>query len=243
MKMLLTLLTSTLFFALSVQAQQQGAVTLYGPGPEAQARIEGIQDLAQLVTSPQVSATTWWPGAVLTSPVAAQEARAQQQHILRQLGLWQQQAKMPLAATLGSVEAQLASLTVVGRLWVNLDPDVVRTQPHANVRLQGEYQLYLTPRPDTVTVLGAIASPGKQPWQPGASVGDYFKNRTFLPGADSSLVTVISPSGAQYATPIALWNARHREAEPGSLIWVGLADDEPGLNEQIVRLLAQREAK
>lgn len=243
MKMLLTLLTGTLLLATSTLAAKDSVVTIYGPQSGQQIRLEHVQTLAQLVTSPEVSANAWWPGALITTTAASQKAKAQQQHILQQLNTWQQQAKGPLAATLRSVKAQLASFTVVGRLSVNLDPDVVRTQPQANVRLQGEYQLYLTTRPDTVTLLGAIDSPGEQRWLPATSVRDYFKGQLFLAGADTSHVTVISPSGEQNVAPIALWNDLHREAEPGSVIWVGFAEDERGLNEQIIRLLAQREAK
>jgi SLBB-domain like (DUF1017). len=243
MKMQFKLLIGSLLLATAAHADAQSRVTLYGSETGQPVSIEGLQDLAQLVTSPQVNSKTWWPGAVIATAPATQKAKTQQQRVLNQLTLWQQQAKAPLAATLRSVREQLAGMTVVGRQFVELDPDVVRTQAHANVRLQGEYQLYLTPRPNTVTLLGAIAMPGEQRWQPGTSVGDYFKEQTFLAGAETSSVTVISPNGKHYVAPIALWNARHREAEPGSLIWVGLAADERGLNEQIIRLLTQREAK
>ncbi|MGL4723792.1 MAG: capsule biosynthesis GfcC D2 domain-containing protein [Scandinavium sp.] len=243
MKMLLTLLTGTLLLATSAHAAKESVVTINGPQSGQQIRSENVQTLAQLVTSPEVSANAWWPGTIITTPAESQKAKAQQQQVLRQLSVWEQQAKAPLAATLRSVQAQLASITVAGRLRVNLDPDVVRTQPDADVRLQGEYQLYLTTRPDTVTLLGAIDSPGEQRWRPATSVSDYFNGHVFLAGADTSHVTVISPSGEPDVAPIAQWNDLHREAEPGSVIWVGFAEDEQGLNEQIIRLLAQREAK
>ena len=243
MTMRLTLLTGTFLLATFAHAAEQSAVTVYGPDAEQQIKVEGAQDLALLVTSPKLSAQLWWPGAIIATAPATQEAKAQQRSVLHQLALWEKQAKAPLAATLRSVREQLARIAVVGRQFVDLDPDVVRTQAHANVRLKGEYQLYLTPRPNTITLLGAIDSPGELLWQPGISVRDYFKGQRFLAGADSSNVTVISPSGQHYSAPIAQWNARHREAEPGSLIWIGFADDARGLNEKIVRLLAQREAK
>lgn len=243
MKKLLTLLTGTLLLATFAHAANDSVVTINGPQSGQQIRVENVQTLAQLVTSPEVSANAWWPGAIITTSAASLKAKAQQQYVLRQLSVWEEQAKAPLAATLRSVKAQLASVTVVGRLRVNLDPDVVRTQPHANVSLQGEYQFYLTPRPDSVTLLGAIDSPGEQRWLPATSVRDYFKGHVFLAGAETSHVTVISPSGEHNVAPIALWNDLHREAEPGSVIWVGFAEDERGLNEQIIRLLAQREAK
>ncbi|HDS9357728.1 TPA: capsule biosynthesis GfcC family protein [Enterobacter chengduensis] len=216
---------------------------LYGPDAEQPIAIEGKRRLAELVTSPEVSANAWWPGAILTTDRANREANAQRQCVLGDLARWEQQADAPLATTLRSVREQLARIAVVGRLFVELDPDAVRTRPEANGRLQGHYQLYLTPRSDAVTLLGAVDLPGTQPWQPGASVSDYLKGRAFLAGANTRSVTIISPAGKETVAPVALWNARHREAEPGSLIWVGLADDDRGLNAQIIRLLAQREIK
>jgi SLBB-domain like (DUF1017). len=243
MKMRLTLPIGILLFAACASAAEQNVVMLYGPGDERPIAIEGKQRLAELVTSPEVSASAWWPGAILTTERANREANAQRLRVLGELSRRERHADAPLAATLRSVREQLARIAVVGRLFVELDPDAVRTRPEANGRLQGQYRLYLTPRPDAVTLLGAIDLPGTQPWQPGASVGDYLKGRAFLAGANTRSVTIISPAGKESVAPVARWNARHREAEPGSLIWVGLADDDRGLNAQIIRLLAQREIK
>ncbi|WP_395300169.1 capsule biosynthesis GfcC D2 domain-containing protein [Enterobacter sp. ECC-175] len=243
MNMRFTLPIGILLFATCAGAAEQNVVMLYGPDAERPIAIEGKRRLAELVTSPEVSASAWWPGAILTTDRANREANALRQRVLGDLARWELRADAPLAATLRSVREQLARRAVVGRLFVELDPDAVRTQPEANLRLQGQYRLYLTPRPDAVTLLGAVDLPGPQPWRPGASVRDYLKGRAFLAGANSHSVTVISPSGKSATVPIAFWNARHREAEPGSLIWVGLAEDDRGLNAQIIRLLAQRENK
>ncbi len=66
-----------------------------------------------------------------------------------------------------------------------------------------------------------------------------------LAGADRNNVTVIDPDGSTVVAPVAYWNARHIEAEPGAVLWVGfdpraVPDDFTGLNEQIVALLTRR---
>jgi len=93
--------------------------------------------------------------------------------------------------------------------------------------------------------MGAVATPGKRAWRPGASIRDYLQGQPRLAGADRNNVTVIDPDGSTVVAPVAYWNARHIEAEPGAVLWVGfdpraVPDDFTGLNEQIVALLTRR---
>lgn len=111
--------------------------------------------------------------------------------------------------------------------------------------LEGRYDLWVSPAPRTVTLMGAVATPGKLAWRPGASIRDYLQGQLRLAGADRNNVTVIDPDGSTVVAPVAYWNARHIEAEPGAVLWVGfdpraVPDDFTGLNEQIVALLTRR---
>jgi len=76
-------------------------------------------------------------------------------------------------------------------------------------------------------------------------VTEYLGETALLSGADRSYAWVIYPDGRVQKAPVAYWNARHIEAEPGAVLWVGfdpraVPDDFTGLNEQIVALLTRR---
>lgn len=229
-------------YLLSLPAFCASVVAVHQPG-KTTLQIHA-DTLSQLVTQPQL-AHAWWNGAVIATPVATQRTQQEQQQVLAALSAWQRRADGRQADAIRVVTAQIRSLRIAGRQFVSLDPDVVRTRDRGDRPLAGRYDLWLSPEPHTVTLMGAVAAPGKLAWRPGASIDDYLQGQQRLAGADKNNVTVIDPDGSTVIAPVAYWNARHTEAEPGAVLWVGFApravpDDFSGLNEHIVALLTRR---
>ncbi|EHN8899177.1 capsule biosynthesis GfcC family protein [Enterobacter hormaechei] len=225
-----------------MSASCASVVTVHQPGKTWSA--EPADTLSRLVTQPQLN-NVWWQGAVIATPSATRRAQQTQQQVLASLSAWQIRADDERIATIRAVAAQIRSLRIVGRQFVSLDPDAVRTDARGDRSLEGRYDLWLSPAPRTVTLMGAVATPGKLAWRPGASIRDYLQGQLRLAGADRNHVTVIDPDGSTVVAPVAHWNARHIEAEPGAVLWVGfdpraVPDDFTDLNEQIVALLTRR---
>lgn len=221
-------------------AQADSQVTVHG---QTSLRIDHAQNLSQLVTNPALQ--TWWPGTVITSRDATVVAQQQQKQLLADLRAWQAGSGESLAATIGSVIHQLSALQITGRLFTSLDPDWVRLRPEANRTLLGSYDLYTVAPPTQVLVLGALSNPGKESWQPGRTVRDYLAAHDRLSGGERSIATVIAPSGATQQVPIAYWNQRHIEVEPGSVIWLGFTSwslpwGQADLNARMLSVLTHR---
>lgn len=245
MNKILFLLLSMTLGLLSSRVWSHSQVTVYLPNRDETVQINDAGSLAQLVTHPVLMNNVWWPTAVIATRPATEQALRDRQRVRQNLSAWEHKTDGELAATLRHINQQLQNLQVTGRQFVRLDPDVVRTQATANRRLAGEYRLYSSSRPDSVTLLGAVSRSGNVVWRPGTSVAEYLRDNNRLAGADLNHVVIISPDGRTELAPVAYWNRRHVEAEPGSILWVGFADQIlPSafreLNQQIVSLLARR---
>ena len=206
-------------------------------------QIDDAQDLSQLLTNPALR--SWWPGTVIAERGATAVAQQQQQQLLADLRAWQADSGESLAATIGAVIHQLNDVKVTGRQFTSLDPDEVRLRPQANRTLQGSYDLYTLAQPTQVLVLGALSNPGKESWQPGREVRDYLDGHERLSGAERSFATVIAPSGSTQQVPIAYWNHRHVEVEPGTIIWLGFTSwslpwGQSDLNTRMLSVLTHR---
>ncbi len=206
-------------------------------------QIDHAQNLAQLVTHPALH--TWWPGTVIAERGATAVVQQQQKQLLEEMRIWQADSGESLAATIGAVIHQLSAVQVTGRQFTPLDPDWVRLRAEANRTLQGNYDLYTLPQPTQVLVLGALEHPGKESWQPGRTVRDYLATHDHLSGAERSFATVIAPSGQTQQVPIAYWNQRHVEVQPGSIIWLGFTSwslpwGKADLNTRMLSVLTHR---
>ena len=245
----ITTLFAGIVASLSLQALADGQVTIYTPGQSTATVMEHVKDLEQLVTNPAVQGNTWWPGTVISEKQATRTAVQQQREVVARLQSWHDALRedndAESAAIVERVRQQLATLKVTGRQQVNLDPDWVRIRPQANLRLEGEYQLYTQAKPTSVRVMGAVDHAGSTPWVPGRTVAEYLATHTHQSGAERDTAWLISPAGEVSEVPVAYWNRRHIEPEAGSIIFVGfsswalpahLAD----LNQQITSVLTHR---
>ena len=218
-------------------------VTVHDVPGKTSFQIDDVQDLNQLLTNPALH--SWWPGTVIAERGATTVALQQQKQLLLDLRTWQASSDASLAASIDAVIDQLSAVKTIGRQFTSLDPDVVRLRPQDNRTLQGSYDLYTQTQPTQILVLGALSNPGKQSWQPGRSVRDYLSAHDGLSGAERNFATVITPSGNTQQVPIAYWNHRHVEVEPGSIIWLGFSSwslpwGQSDLNERMLSVLTHR---
>ncbi|MFZ1873007.1 MAG: capsule biosynthesis GfcC D2 domain-containing protein [Chania sp.] len=248
MKKINLLLGALLCFALN-SASANSRVTVFYPD-KASVTLTNVPTLENLVVdNPALQGKIWWPGAAIAEQSATRFEQQKQQQLLARLkalsALLRQEGDTSLAATVDAVHIQLAELNVIGRLFVPLDPDMIRLDPVLDRRLQGEYQLYIAPEPKSVKLLGAVSSHGKHDFLPGKDVSDYLTGLQPLEGAEHDTAWIITPQGEVQPVPIAYWNRRHNEMTPGSLLFLGFAvsalpDDFKDINEQIISLLTHR---
>lgn len=225
-------------------AWSAGRVKVYTPDNAQPKTLTNAEHLLDLVGQPRL-ANSWWPGAVISERQASVEAEQKQRALLARLTGLAEQEDGDDAAAINSVRQQIQALKVTGRQRINLDPDKVRVAENGNPTLEGEYSLWLPAQPTTVTVMGLISSPGKQPFTPGRDVASYLDEQSLLSGADNSYAWVLYPDGRTQKAPVAYWNKRHIEPMPGSVIFVGFADHfwtkaYDGLNADILHTLMQR---
>ncbi|WP_437614423.1 capsule biosynthesis GfcC family protein [Erwinia sp. V71] len=230
---------------LPLLALADSLVTVHYPGQSSTAVVSHAANLEQLVTSPALQGKTWWPGTVIADTMATAVAQQQYQQLMARLQAFRADSSGDKAATISYVIQQLTAVKVTGRQITSLDPDWVRLHPEDNRLLSGAYDVYTLAKPDTVTLFGALSGSGKVSWQPGASVRDYLEEHERLSGAERSIAVVIAPSGEVTQAPVAYWNHRHIEVEPGSTIYLGFSSwSLPGewedLNQQIISVLTHR---
>ncbi len=241
----ITFLLAGLSLLSTAGAQATAQVIVHAPHNGGQAELSQIADLAQLVTLPPLQVNTDWRRTFIAERGASAVAQQHYQQTLGELRAWRADSSGDRAAAIDEVIRQLSAIRVTGRQFISLDPDWIRLHPADNRRLEGSYDLWLQTPSDSVLLLGALSGAGKVSWQPGKSVRDYLEGHSLLSGAERNFVTVIAPSGATQQVPVAYWNHRHVEVEPGSLIWLGFSSwSLPGayedLNDRLLSVLTHR---
>lgn len=241
---------TTLFLAgicscLSISANADSQVSVYSPGKKEISIVSHAANLSQLVASPALQGKTWWPGTVISDKLATAVAEQQYQQLMARLKGYAAQSSGEKAAAINNVIQQLSAIKVTGRLPANLDPDWLRMRPELNRRLEGEYSVYTLPKPNSVILFGAITGSGKVSWQPGGDTRDYLDGHHRLDGAERNIAVVIAPSGDVTEAPVAYWNHRYVEVEPGSIIYIGFSSWSlpaayKDLNQQIISVLTHR---
>lgn len=241
----ITLLLAGISLFISLDACAAGQVTVHAPRDTASVQVNQVENLAQLVTQPALMPQTDWRRAVIAEHGATALAQQQYQQTLATLRAWRADSSGDQAAAIDAVIQQFRNMKVTGRQFITLDPDRIRLHPADNRRLEGLYDLYLTQPSDQILLLGAIAGAGSETWQPGRSVRDYLNDHPRLDGAERNFAVLIAPDGTTQDVPIAYWNHRHVEPEPGSIIFVGFSSWRlPGafddLNNRLVSVLTHR---
>lgn len=173
---------------------------------------------------------------------------------LERLALQEPQAK--------SVIKQLESFDYQARYFVELDQNAVMSQADKNPLLvskkpasqgdsaksteQQHFELYLTNRPTTAYVVGAVKQTQTLPLVEHAQLDNYLTRLPkgqLLDIADNSTAFVIQPDGQVNEISYAYWNSKPAYFAPGAIIFIAfdsLPSEFSTLNQDIVELLRHK---
>lgn len=161
-----------------------------------------------------------------------------------------------------SVIKQLESFDYQARYFVELDQNAVMSQADKNPLLvskkpasqgvsvksteQQHFELYLTARPTSVNVVGAVKQAHTLPLVEHAQLDNYLTRLPkgqLLDIADNSTAFVIQPDGQVNEISYAYWNSKPAYFAPGAIIFIAfdsLPSEFSTLNQDIVELLRHK---
>lgn len=138
---------------------------------------------------------------------------------------------------------ELRSSTALGRITVQVDPEILASRPELDIPLQAGDRLFIPKRPATVTVAGEVLSPASLLFDPEKDAEDYLREAGGLTRfADDDRIFLIHPDGS--AEPLDQPRARHGRVAvtPGAMLVVP-RDAEPleilPLAQSITTILSQ----
>lgn len=225
----------------------QAAVTVSGevryPGTVASVAEARLLDV---ITAAQPDAEGYWLGAAwLHQPLRERQARLKA-GVLFDLDTLQHAALNAGHADRARIAAQLyqqvQALPVTGRQVTVLDPVAVEVGFAPNPLVSDGDRLLYPPRPDSVSVLGAVAAGCSVRFRPLQLARDYLSACPPLVPTDD--VWLIQPDGHVTRLGIAAWNRTDgAPPAPGSTLLVPLRSDDldpptPELNQQLAEFLA-----
>ena len=115
----------------------------------------------------------------------------------------------------------LAAVEAPGRVVIESDPAVLRTQPGKDTVLEPGDHIYMPKRPNFVVVAGDVLNPGALQFEPGKGVEDYVDESGGLQNtADNDRVFVVYPNGVAEPVNISRWAFSSIQVPPGSTIVV-----------------------
>ncbi len=115
----------------------------------------------------------------------------------------------------------LATVEAPGRVVIETDPAVLRTQPGKDTVLEPGDHISMPKRPNFVIVVGDVLNPGALQFEPGKGVEDYVDESGGLQNtADDDRVFVVYPNGVAEPVNISRWAFSSVQVPPGSTIVV-----------------------
>lgn len=112
------------------------------------------------------------------------------------------------------------------RVPVAVDAALQHRFPERNVRLAPGDVLFVPARPTTVTVIGAVRSPGQFAFATGSMADNYVEEAGgWLPGARKKRSAVYLPDGTLRELSMNFWNYEPTAVPPGSIIVVPYRDE------------------
>lgn len=119
------------------------------------------------------------------------------------------------------VITQLKQAQAVGRITVEADPAVLKTDPALDILLQPKDRIYIPPRPLTVRVMGEVLSPASLQFRTDKDPSAYIAEAGgFTYNADKGRTFVIYPDGSAQPLQVSAWNHNATYIPPGSTIIV-----------------------
>lgn len=138
---------------------------------------------------------------------------------------------------------ELRSTNGLGRITVQLDPEILASRPELDIALQAGDRIYIPKRPATVTVAGEVLAPASLLFDPQKQAEDYLREAGGLTRfADDDRIFLIHPDGS--AEPLSQPRGRHGRVAvtPGAMLVVP-RDAEPleilPLAQSITTILSQ----
>lgn len=138
---------------------------------------------------------------------------------------------------------ELRSTSGLGRITVQLDPEILASRPELDITLQAGDRIYIPKRPATVTVAGEVLAPASLLFDPQKQAEDYLREAGGLTRfADDDRIFLIHPDGS--AEPLSQPRGRHGRVAvtPGAMLVVP-RDAEPleilPLAQSITTILSQ----
>jgi len=270
-----SLFLSSVANALSLEPHAQQPRT-QKPQLSVELPIQGITlNYSQPVRLEQVLNDANANGALGYFPLSAQlfDRNAQQQvdtlkaQVIEQLNLLAQQEPQVRA-----VIEQLESFDYQARYFVDLDRNAVISQQEKNPLLLSKdisfsknilaskgkvlesdksnqaqhFELYLTPRPTDLTVLGAVKQARILKLIEHGQLGNYLSvlpKGELLEIADNSTAFVIQPDGRVGEVSYAYWNSKQVYFAPGAIVYIAfdsLPSEFSSLNQNIIELLRHK---
>lgn len=229
----------SVFAAPEVNVHVSGEVALAGNVvlPES-ARISA----AALTAQPTRDA--YFLGAALLRDQAQREQTRLKAGLLFELESIMGSADAETAAIAENLHDYFVSLPVTGRVPRLLEPRALEaTLTQDRPALEGDRLIYPA-RPETVTVLGAVATSCTLPHAPEQTPIGYARQCARSTAANKDYLYVVQPDGAIQKIGIALWNRGPESVlAPGAVVYVPLANrtaagDGSELNEDAARFLA-----
>lgn len=138
---------------------------------------------------------------------------------------------------------QIESWEVSYREDLNLDFDVIRTQPSANPMLSGDFALVSEKRSSWISVEGVMSKPQNLKFKSHLNLHDYIGQVDSLSSANPSYAWVIYPDGNTVRAGYAQWNEESIQLTPNTVVFLGFDSDSGNtleLEKQIVKLITMR---
>ncbi|MEM6781504.1 MAG: SLBB domain-containing protein [Pseudomonadota bacterium] len=128
---------------------------------------------------------------------------------------------MTQVAAMQSLIAEMKNAKAVGRITVESDPGVLKSDPSQDILLQAGDKIYIPKRPLTVRVAGEVLSPAALQFRQNKDAHDYIREAggtTYY--ADKGRAFVIYPDGSASPLHVSSWEHRAVMIPPGSTIIV-----------------------
>lgn len=242
------------FFALSIFGFSDVNAAEPAVLVEHQGKYQGYFEQPRLelvVTQINSAPRLYWPAAKLFKVDAESKLRLEQQRqdVLSRLALlkqeFQQEQEFGLVASVEKLEKDIIGWELAFRMSLPLDPDMVRAKKALNpILAKGNYKLVVGHRPEHILLEGLVFEQEK-PLINAASVDTYVDALSVMDGGSTSFVYVLPALDKYFLAKIGLWNRRHQEISPGTVLFVPfeqrhLPQAFNNINEQIVELLLHK---
>ncbi|KKO46952.1 hypothetical protein WG68_03180 [Arsukibacterium ikkense] len=177
--------------------------------------------LAEVLQPVALQQDWYWPASALFRDDSERPELLRQQLLQRLTvlkGKWQQDSAY--VDTIEQLRFQIKHWQLAERIVLNIDYDVARLNAAFTPQFAiGSYRLYLTARPQHITVFG-LAKAERISHYGNASAEVFAKQVRRFAGASEDWIFIVQPDGKVIKAGVANWNQQHVELMPGAQLFV-----------------------